>query len=455
MKKIHITSIIVALLLGMTMSAQEEVEAVDVNVDDLGNVSSAFKENFFDALREKAVGNYDRALNYLDACFKLEPDSGAVQFEMAKNHLGNKAFAKAESHLLTAIKLSGEREWLLDTLFEVYDQEKSYDKALPVLEKLAKLNKTYQELLPSLYNRNGQDTKALETLEALDKRLGPDDQRDLFKRVLQEKLQRESAASDTIEGLEKQLQQDPKKEQTYLTLIYLYSQKDNKAGMLKTALALEKNIKGSDKAHIALYKIYLDNGELSKGIKSMKIVFNSDQFDDATKVNVLRDFINLGNNDPAIAAEANDAINVFSKQVDDPRAYDALGDYYLKAGDSVQAFVFFEKGLESNGQDFELVKKVALMSLDMKDYDRALKITNDAIELFPAQALLYLMNGVALNNLNQSDKAIRTLETGLSFILDEVKIEHDMYEQLAVAYTKKGDTAKASKMRAAAQKLSK
>lgn len=455
MKKIHITSIIVALLLSMIMSAQEEAEAVDVNVDDLGNVSSAFKENFFDALREKAVGNYDRALNYLDACFKLEPDSGAVQFEMAKNHLGNKAFAKAESHLLTAIKLSGEREWLLDTLFEVYDQEKSYDKALPVLEKLAKLNKTYQELLPSLYNRNGQDTKALETLEALDKRLGPDDQRDLFKRVLQEKLQRESAASDTIEGLEKQLQQDPKKEQTYLTLIYLYSQKDNKAGMLKTALAFEKNITGSDKAHIALYKIYLDNGELSKGIKSMKIVFNSDQFDDATKVNVLRDFINLGNNDPAIAAEATDAINVFSKQVDDPRAYDALGDYYLKTGDSAQAFVFFEKGLESNGQDFELVKKVALMSLDMKDYDRALKITNDAIELFPAQALLYLMNGVALNNLNQSDKAIRTLETGLSFILDEVKIEHDMYEQLAVAYTKKGDTAKAAKMRAAAQKLSK
>jgi len=455
MKKRQLFFLFFALTLSLTMHAQEQVEAVDVNVDDLGDVSSSFKDNFFNALREKAIGNYDRALDFLDACAKLEPESGAVQFEMAKNHLGNKAFAKAESHLQTALKFSGEREWLLDTLFEIYDQQKFYDKALPVLEKLAKINKSYQELLPSLYMRNNLDKNALEALEALDKRLGPDEQRDRIKMILQEKMQRENAAADTIEGLEQQLRQDSKKEQTYLALIYLYSQQDDKAGMLKTAIALEKNVKGSDKAHLALYKIYLDNGELSKGIKSMKTVFSSNQFDDATKVNVLRDFIGLGSTDPAIAQEATDAISLFSKQVDDPRAYNALGDYYLKSGDNVQALVFFEKGLETNGQDFELVKKVALMSLDNKDYVRTLKITNDAIELFPAQALLYLMNGVALNNLNQADKAILTLETGLSFILDEAKIEQDMYEQLALAYTTKGDKTKAAKMRAEAQKRSK
>jgi tetratricopeptide (TPR) repeat protein len=452
MIKRHLLFLFFALTSSLALHAQEQAEAVDVNVDDLGDASSSFKENFFNALREKAIGNHDRALTFLDACAKLEPESGAVQFEMAKNHLANKAFAKAESHLQTALKFSGEREWLLDTLFEIYDQQKSYDKALPVLEKLAKINKTYQELLPSLYMRNNQDKSALEALELLGKRLGPDEQRDRIKKVLQEKIQRENAATETIDGLEQQLQLDPKKEQTYLALIYLYSQQDDKVGMLKTSIALEKNIKGSDKAHLALYKIYLDNGELSKGIKSMKTVFGSNQFDDATKVNVLRDFIDLGSTDLAIAQEATDAITLFSKQVDDPRAFDSLGDYYLKSGDNVQALAFFEKGLETNGQDFELVKKVALISLDNKDYARVITITNDAIELFPAQALLYLMNGVALNKLNQADKAILTLETGLSFILDESKIEHDMYQQLALAYTYKGDNAKASKMRAEAQK---
>ncbi len=441
--------------LGLFSHAQEQIEAVDANVDDLGDTSDAFKESFFNALREKAIGNFDKALTFLDACLKLEPESGAVHFEIAKNHLGNNAFAKAEYHLQTALKITGEREWLLDTLFEVYDKERAYDKALPVLERLVQLNKKYEELLPSLYMRNNDNAMALKTLNNLDKRLGPDEQRIRIKQILTEKLQQENAATDTIEGLEKQLLQDPTNEKTYLALIYLYSQKDDKAGMLKSALALEQNVEGSDKAHLALYKIYLDNGALKEGIKSMKIVFSSDQFDNPTKVNVLRDFINLGNTDPAIAQEVNDAIDLFSKQVDDPRAYDALGDYYLKSDNSAQALVFFEKGLEENGQDYELVKKVALLSLDFKDYNRAAKITNDAIQKFPTQALLYLINGVALNNLKQADKAIETLETGLSFILDETKIEQDMYEQLAVAYTLKGNTAMAAKMKAESQKRSK
>lgn len=443
------------LFLGLFSHAQEQVEAVDVNVDDLGNTSDAFKENFFNALREKAIGNFDKALSFLDACLKLEPESGAVHFEMAKNHLGNNAFAKAEYHLQTALKITGEREWLLDTLFEVYDKEQSYDKALPVLERLVKLNKKYKELLPSLYMRNNDHAMALKTLEELNNQLGPDEQRDRIKEILIDKLQQENAATNTIEGLEKQLLKDPKNERLYLALIYLYSQKGDKEGMLKSAIALEQNVKGSDKAHLALYKIYLDNGALKEGIKSMKTVFSSNQFDDAAKVNVLRDFINLGNTDPAIAQEAIDAIDLFSKQVDDPRAYDALGDYFLKNGNSAQALVFFEKGLEENGQDYELVKKVALMSLDFKDYNRAAKITNDAIQKFPAQALLYLINGVAFNKLNQADKAIETLETGLSFILDETKIEQDMYEQLAVAYAQKGNTAMAAKMKAESQKRAK
>lgn len=455
MKKLQSILLAATLLLGVQTYAQEQVQSDEVNVDDLGDVADGFKENFFNALREKAIGNFDRALEFLDKCEKMEPESGAVQFEMAKNHFGNKAFAKAESHILTAIKLSGEREWLLDTLFEIYDQERTYDKALPILEKLAVINKTYQELLPSLYMRLNKNDKALETLIALEKRLGPDETRDRVKNQLLANQQQENAASDTIESLEKQLLQDPNKEQTYLTLIYLYSQKNDKQGMLKTAESLEKNIKGSDKAHLALYKIYLDNGQLRKGLKSMRTVFESDQFNDPTKVNVMQDFIKTGTNDPEIALEIDDAINLFAKEVSDPRAFDALGDYYLKNNNPTQAFVFFDKGLESNGQDFELVKKVALMSLDLKDYKRTLEITNDAIELFPAQALLYLLNGVAYNNLEQPDKAIQTLENGLSYILDEVKIELNMYEQLVIAYTKKGDTTMAQKMRAEVQKRSK
>lgn len=453
--RLHLFFMVIFLALGTFSHAQEDTDAIDANVDDLGNVSDDFKENFFNALREKAIGNHDRAITFLEKCATLEPTSGAVQFELAKNYLGNNAFAKAESHIQSALKLSGDKEWLLDTLFEVYDQQRDYTKALPVLEKLATINKTYEELLPSLYMRLGNNEQALKMIESLDARLGTDDKREQVKSMLLAGKAQEAAATGTIEQLKENIKKNPKEEQLYIQLIYLYSQQDDQESMLAAALELEKNVDGSDKAHLAMYKIFLANGDVRKGIKSMVKVFKSNQFDDATKVNVLQDFIETGATDPAIASEVDDAITTFSKQVDDPRAYNALGDYYLKNKKNAQAMVFFEKGLELNSNDYELVKKVALMSLDLKEYSRTAAITDRGLAIFPAQALLYLINGVAYNNLNQPDKAINTLETGLSFILDEVKIEADMYEQLAIAYDKKGNASQASKMRAESKKRSK
>lgn len=62
---------------------------------------------------------------------------------------------------------------------------------------------------------------------------------------------------------------------------------------------------------------------------------------------------------------------------------------------------------------------------------------------------------MAHNSLNTPDKAIEIIELGQSYLLDEFKLEQDMYQQLAISYDKKGDTARASKMRAKAQELSK
>ena len=64
--------------------------------------------------------------------------------------------------------------------------------------------------------------------------------------------------------------------------------------------------------------------------------------------------------------------------------------------------------------------------------------------VFPAQALLYLLNGVANNHLNNADNAIESLEMGVDFLLDDPEMEKDFYEQLSKAYAQKGDTKKAN-----------
>ena len=69
--------------------------------------------------------------------------------------------------------------------------------------------------------------------------------------------------------------------------------------------------------------------------------------------------------------------------------------------------------------------------------------SDNTLKKYPSQPLLYLINGVALNNLNKPNKAIEILEIGLDYIIDDNKMESDFYKQLSIAYTQLNNTSKA------------
>ncbi len=433
--------------------AQEQVESEDVNKDDLGQAVSEFKESFFDALSEKAKGNYDKAISHLNKCLELQPESAAVEFEIAKNHFGNKAFAKAESSILNAINLRGRDEWLLDFLYEVYNEQKEYEKALAIMEELTAKNDIYEEFLPSLYYRLNKNDEALAVIEKLDLRLGEDDRRNRLKAVLTKKQQRQVRANGSIASLEEKIKRNPKDEQSYINLIYMHGRNNDTSAILEVAQQLEKNIPKSDAAQLALYKIYFENNQTDKGFKSLEKVLKSDQISEETKLKVLNDYIAIAGTNPDAAAGMDRAMDWISDDIDNPKAYKAMGDFHLKKNDPNQALAFYEKGLEVDATNFDLIKSAALLSIDVKDYTKTLKITNDAVELFPAQPLLYLLNGVAHNGLNQPDDAIEALETGQAYLIDEVKLETDILQQLAIAFDKKGNSKKASAYRKQIEQL--
>lgn len=102
----------------------------------------------------------------------------------------------------------------------------------------------------------------------------------------------------------------------------------------------------------------------------------------------------------------------------------------------------YEKGIAKDPDNYNLLKNTLLFQIDFKKYEAAAKLSAEGLEIFPAQALLYLLNGVANNGLQKSDAAIESLETGLDFVFENPKMERDFYEQLSLAYTAKGDSKK-------------
>ncbi len=410
-------------------------------MDQLGDVTDAFQENFFEALKQKAIENYELALTALNKAEKAansKENKAVVYFEMGKNYTYLKNYAQAEENFNKVLKSEGDRPDVLEQLYEVFYQQKDYEKSIPLVQKLIPFDEDYKEDLANLYILTKQYDKALVELDALDALWGESD----IRNALRAQIYRATGNTEgAIENLEQKIDENPKNEKEYLNLIFLYSEQGNTEKAFDAAKKLLKNKPNSELVHLALYKFYLDEDNATEAIKSMKIVFASEEVDKETKYKVLGDFIQFVNENPQYETDLAEIVNTFS--VDNSRIYEKLGDYYAAKNRKEDALAAYEKGIAKDADNYNLLKNTLLFQIDLKKYEAAAKLSSEGLEIFPAQALLYLLNGVANNGLKKSDEAIESLETGLDFILEDPKMERDFYEQLSLAFTTKGDSKKA------------
>ena len=89
--------------------------------------------------------------------------------------------------------------------------------------------------------------------------------------------------------------------------------------------------------------------------------------------------------------------------------------------------------------------KQLLQKLDKENSTELLEFSNQGMNLFPAQPLVYLMHGKALNKQKQFKKALNSLQNGIDFVIDDATTEKQFYKAMIVAYKGLGDTKNASK----------
>lgn len=436
---------ILLLLFGMfffpkLLSAQE----IEGPTDDLGNVSDAFQENFFEALKQKGIENYELAIDALVKAERAAKDDvqakAVIYFEMGKNQTQIKKYEEAEENFKKVLQTQGDKMDILEALYNLYYKQKNYKSAIPLVLKLTKIDEDYKEDLANLYSRTKKYDEAIKVLDALDKSLGESDYRDALRIQIYRKT---GNSIRQIDKLEQKIDNNPKNEQDYLNLIYLYSEEGNTARAFATAKELLKNNPKSDLVHLALYKFYLEDSATKDALNSMKKVFASAQVDKPNKYKVLGDFIQFVNSNPEYEKELSEMVSLFAND-NDGHVYEKLGDYYVTKGRKEEALNLYEKGITKDQDNFSLLKNTLLLQIDFKKYNEASRLSADALEFFPAQSIIYLLNGVANNGLQESDRAIESLETGVDFLLGDAKQERDFYEQLRIAYTQKGNIEKAN-----------
>ncbi|MBT8204979.1 MAG: hypothetical protein KJN96_05795 [Eudoraea sp.] len=97
---------------------QEITESAEVMLEAY---TDEFQECFFEALKQKGIENYDKAINELLKCKDLASGQNVVDHELAKAYLASKQYINAQDYAIKALNSEPENLWFLNTLLDVLD----------------------------------------------------------------------------------------------------------------------------------------------------------------------------------------------------------------------------------------------------------------------------------------------------------------------------------------------
>ncbi|SEC40105.1 TPR repeat-containing protein [Tenacibaculum sp. MAR_2009_124] len=107
-----------------------------------------FQENFFQAITQKAINNFQKAIDNLETCNELKPKNIAVLFELSKNYYKLQRFVEAIAYAEQALEIEPENIWLLEHLVKVHKRNNDFRNAIAIQKKLIqKLPKKKQDLV--------------------------------------------------------------------------------------------------------------------------------------------------------------------------------------------------------------------------------------------------------------------------------------------------------------------
>ncbi|MEX1383266.1 tetratricopeptide repeat protein [Lutibacter sp.] len=104
-------------------------------------------------------------------------------------------------------------------------------------------------------------------------------------------------------------------------------------------------------------------------------------------------------------------------------------------------------------KDFKTLLKILSYELENNLFELLQVDSKNALELFPAQPILYQLNGYALNKLKKYNDAIDVLTIGIDFVIDNNEMELNFYNQLIISYEGLNNTKEVLKYKQKAAQL--
>lgn len=392
-------------------------------------------ELFFDASKQKMLGNYEEAAALYHECIKIDPKHAASYYELGNLLSISQQLADALPFALRALELDPDNEWYALFAADIEIGLNDFGSAVKIYEKLTRKfpsNLEYRYDLAITYLYLNRLEEAVKEYDKIEEQLGVSEDISVQKEKIYLQLDR---LEDAVAELENLIKNFPG-EQRYLGMLAeVYNANDRLAEAFGIYQRMAVNDPEDPYLHLNLAEYHKKKGDFDTSFKELRLAFESPKLNIDNKIQVMMSYYNLTEGNDKLLGQAYELLDLLvTAHPKDAKAFAMKADFLLRDGKLKESRDAFYRTVALDSSRFMIWSQLVNVSYELRDYEAMAADSKRALELFPNQGMLYLLNGLANNSLKNYKEATDILSQGELFTRSDTYMNVQLLSVLADAH---------------------
>ena len=406
--KKYLFSVFIGLLFSFGCSSSKEITQNKIETkSEIDRAEKDYKkkamDHFINGSIAETKGDFATAVLEFQDALNLDPSAG-VYYALGKNYYNLNKLSLAIQNSRKAIELNPYQKEYFILLSNVYSTARQFDSAAVTLENALRLDSMDVELyykLARLYETS-KPLKAIETYEKVTAIIGPDWNVLIRVAELYEKLGNLDAAVSSIEKL---VSLDPANVSLQKILIDFY-QKSNKIDKsLEVANDILELTPDDLDTRERKAQILISQGKWELAADEYNYILKQKDVPLDIKIRIGASYFNRSLKDSSLRKVTKDFFQTIDKDTVDWQVKMFLGAVAINEKRDSAAIEYFKVVTDLARWNVDAWIRLGGLYFDNKKYEEAVKVMDEAIELFPDDFTTNLILGLSLAQLDKHSDA--------------------------------------------------
>lgn len=390
---------------------------------------------YIEGCKDRIAGEYEKAFAHFASCAKADNTNAAPLYEIALIYYYQNDSKSALPYIIKACSLDSKNIWYQQLYAELLVAGKSYKEAASVYEALAVsypenpeyfLDWATANLFAKRYN------EAIEAYDKLEEKIGVTEEISLQKEKIYLLLNKFSKAVEETQKLADAFPLETKY-MNYLADLYMAN------NMTEEAFAVYQKILKTDSTdgnvHLSLAEYYRVKEDSKRSFTELEKAFSKASVTIDIKVQILLSYYTLTEKSDSLKEQAYTLCKLLiDTHPDEAKAYSIYGDFLIRDKKTAEAKEQYLKVISLDSSRYAIWQQLLYIESDLSNYTALFNESSRALDMFPEQAELYLLNGSALLMLKKYDEAIIAMNKGVALAIYDDDLLKKLYAYLGDSY---------------------